>query len=172
MYLIVTPSQKSTWFGTIYCRSFKLYAEAEEHRILRSHKLTRVTLWVDALRDEYAAAAAAAHDRAKQRGLFVSNMSDTAVITANELTALYKTIRSLNACSVSIADLCRGVDIKHRSLRALEDLTTSLIAAIDNIDAAIRAARAYEIGAEEIYAPGDDEDKTVPPAEWTRGWRR
>ncbi len=167
----VVRSQSGIFFKT-YRLSVRLYVDPEEQFIIRQHRLDRIEVFADPLRDAFADNATAAHDKAKARGLIVTRARDAAAISASEISALVSTVRSMLAFKLQVSDLLQGVTIQHRSLRAIADIETVCTDVIDRIDAAVRAARSYDHRSEDIFAPGNDQEETVPPGEWTRGWRR
>ena len=167
----VSRSTTATWFGTKYRLSVRIFADLEELAILRDHHLDRVEVFADPQRDDFNAAAMAAHDKAKARGLFIGKARDTSAIAAAELTAIFATVRALLAFNLRVSDLLRGVTIEHRSPRAIVDIETTITEFTDRIDAAVCAARGYDHRSEDVFAPGTDEDGTVPPGQWTRSWR-
>ena len=172
MHTHLARSTTGLLFGTKYRLAIRLYVDADELRIIRQHALGRIEVFADPLRDAFAADAAAAHDKAKARGLFVTTARDATAITASELTALVSTVRALLAFKLSVADLLRGVTIEHRSLRAISDIEKILTDYIDALDAAVRAAGSYAEPTEDIFAPDTDApDAGVPPRQWTRSWR-
>ena len=172
MYTHIARTTVPSLWGTKYRLSIRLYADPEDLPILHAHHLDRIEVFADPLREDYAAAATAAHDRAKARGLFVTRARDTTAIAAAEMAALVSTLRGLLAFNVRVGDLLRGVTVEHRSLRAISDIETVCVDVIDRVAAAVHAARGYDLRTEEVFAPGTDQDETVPPGEWTRTWRR
>jgi hypothetical protein len=128
-------------------------------------------IFYDPLRDALDAKAAAAHDKAKARGLFVSRARDAIPITVSEVSALSSAIRALCAFRITVGDLLSGVTITHRSLRNITEVERVLTECVDHIDRFLQSAGSYSADTEDIFAPGPDDD-TTPPADWPRMWRR
>ena len=167
----ITRSTTGTFFKK-YCLSVRIHADPAEVRVIREHRLEAIEIFADPLRQELENLAQAAHERAIARGLFVVRARDAAAITASEISALVSTVRAAVAFKIQVSDLLRGVTISHSSLRAISDIESVLTTCIDNLDTAVRAATSYANDTEDVFAPGTDApDPTVPPAQWTRGWR-
>ncbi len=81
-------------------------------------------------------------------------------------------MRASFAFHITVADLLRGITITHKSLRAIGEIEVVITECIDHIDASPRAAHGYAELTEDLFAPGTDEETTVPPAHWARAWRR
>jgi hypothetical protein len=172
MYSHISRSEgRSFWGFKRYQLSARVYLAADERRIIESHRLHRMEIFYDPLRDQLDASAAAAHDKAKARGLFVTHARDAAAIAASEFRALASAIRALRAFRITVGDLLSGVTITHRSLRNIGEVERVLTECVDHIDRFLQSAGAYSAETEDIFAPGADDD-TTPPADWPRVWRR
>ena len=172
MYSHLTRSQTHSWIGfKRYRLTAKIHATPEERQIIDRHGLMRIEVFHDPLRDDLSTHAMAAHDKAKARGLFVTKARDATSICGSEIRALVATARSLLAFNVTVADLCRGITITHKSLQAIGEIERILTECIDAIDRHVRAARGYAEATEDIFAPGTEDDGAVPPTEWARTWR-
>jgi hypothetical protein len=141
---------RSFWGFKRYQLSARLYVAADERGILARHRLQRIEIFHDPLRDELEASAVTAHDRASAGGLFVTKARVAAAITASEVSAL--------------------TSATHRSLREIGHIEQVLKDSIDQIDQHLQTAGAYSGETEDIFMPGTDDD-TTPPAEWPRVWR-
>ena len=172
MYSHLTRSQTHSWFGfTRYRLTAQIHATPEERQIIDRHGLTRIEVFHDPRRDELSANATAAHEKAKARGLFVTKARDATSICGSEIRALVATARAALAFNVTVADLCRGITITHKSLQAIGEIEHILTECIDAIDRHVRAARGDAEATEDISAPGTEVDAAVPPTEWARTWR-
>jgi hypothetical protein len=173
MYSHVVRSETFSFFGfTRYQLSAQIRPTAEELALIRYHGLHRLEIFHDPLRDDFDAAAAAAHEKAKAHGLFVAKPLDAAQACLSEVSALTTTIRAVRAFNITLGDLLHGVTITHRSLRAIEDMERIIVECIDEIDRSLQTARNYSDQTEDIYAPGTEGDVGTPPRHWTRTWRR
>ena len=171
MYSHISRSEtRSFWGFKRYQLSARLYVAADERGILARHRLQRIEIFHDPLRDELEASAVTAHDRASAGGLFVTKARVAAAITASEVSALTSAIRALRAFRITVGDLLDGVTITHRSLREIGHIEQVLKDSIDQIDQHLQTAGAYSGETEDIFMPGTDDD-TTPPAEWPRVWR-
>jgi|SRR6185503_14853886 hypothetical protein len=171
MYKHLARSEtRSFWGFARYQLSARLYVTPDERRILTRHRLQRIEIFHDPVRDDLEASTIAAHDSAKARGLFVTKVRDAAAITASEISAITSAIRALRAFRITVGDLLDGVTITHRSLREIGHIEQILKDSIDDIDQSLQTAVAYSGETEDIFMPGTDDD-TTPPAEWPRVWR-
>jgi len=137
---------------------------------MERHRLRRIEIFYDPIRDELNASAERAHERAKARGFFVTKASDASAICMSEMSALVSTIRALLAFNITVADLLRGVTITNRSLRAIAEIEQVIIDCIDDIDRSLQTARRYADETEDIFAPETDDDAMVHPNQWPRTW--
>ena len=174
MYAHLVTDTTTSWLGvTRYRLTARLFLDHDEADIVRRHKLDRIALFTDPARDEWIAAADAAHDAAKAHGIIATKPRTAAAITVAETRALIATLRAAFAFQLNVADLIADVAIDQPDLRSITDIQLVLTDCIDRIDAAVRAARSYADGDENMFTPGDDPpETTVPPADWTRGWGR
>jgi hypothetical protein len=173
MYSHVVRSETVSFFGfTCYQLSAQIHPTPDELAVIDYHGLHRLEIFHDPSREEFDAAAAAAHQKAKAHGLFVTKPLDAARVCASEVRALTATVRALRAFDITLADLLHGVTITHRSLRAIEEIERIVVECIDEIDRSLRTARNYSDQTEDIYAPGSEGDVGTPPRHWTRTWRR
>ena len=144
----------------------------QELQLVERHRLNRIEIFYDPIRDELNADAERAHERAKARGWFVTKARDAAGVCTAEIHALVSTIRALRAFNITVRDLVRGVTITNSSLQAIGEIEQILTDCIDHIDRSLQTARRYADEAEDIFAPGTDDDTTVPPNQWPRIWTR
>jgi hypothetical protein len=173
MYSHVARSETRSFFGfKRYCLMAKIHLTPQELHIMEHHRLYRIEIFHDPIRDELDAKAASEHEKAKARGLFVTTTRDASAICAAELRALVSAIRALLAFNITVADLVRGVTITNPSLRAISEIEKVLVECIDHIDRALQTARSYSDETEDIFAPGTNDDTTVPPNQWSRIWAR
>jgi hypothetical protein len=172
MYSHIARSQTRSLLGKRYQLTAQIYPTPEESRIIDAHRLHHIEIFYDPFRDELDAAAVAAHAHARTRGLFPTKARDAAAICGSELRALIAAARAFRAFNVTVGDLCRGITITHRSLQAIGEIERILTECVDAIDRCVRAAGSYADATEDVFAPGTDDDRTVPPAEWARTWRR
>ena len=139
---------------------------------MERHRLYRIEIFYDPIRDELDAHATSEHEKAKARGLFTTKARDASAVCVSEIRALVSTIRALLAFNITVADLLRGVTITNQSLRAIGEIEQVLTDCIDQIDRSLQTARSYSDETEDIFAPGVDNDTTVPPNLWPRIWTR
>jgi hypothetical protein len=173
MYSHISRSETRSFLGFLrYCLSAKIQLTAQEMQVMEHHRLNRIEIFYDPIRDELNANAESAHEKAKARGLFVTKAYDASVICAAEIRALVSTIRALRAFNITFDDLVRGVTITHRSLQAIGEIERVLIDCIDHIDRTLQTARSYADETEDIFEPGTNDDTTVSPNRWPRNWRR
>ena len=173
MHSHVTRSETFSFLGfKRYRLSAQIHPTHDELAIITSHRLHRIEIFHDPFRDTLDADAAAAHERAKAHGLFVTRARDAARVCASEIHALFSTMRALRAFNITVADLLSGVTVTHRSLRAIGEIEQVLTECIDHIDRSVRAAQSYSDQTEDIFAPGTEDDGGIPPRDWTRAWRR
>jgi len=173
MYSHIARSESRSFLGfRQYRLAARIHLTAPEIQIVERHRLRRIEIFYDPIRDELNAGAERAHERAKARGLFVTRASDASAICLSEMRALVSTIRALLAFNITIADLLRGVTITNRSLRAIAEIERVITDCIDDIDRYLQSARRYTDQAEDIFAPGTDDDAAVPPNQWPRTWMR
>ena len=173
MYSHVVRSETVSIFGlTRYRLSAQFRPTPDQLALIQHHRLHRLEIFHDPSREEFDAAAAAAHEKARALGFFVTKALDAASVCASEVRALAATIRALRAFKITLGDLLQGVTITNRSLRAIQDIERVIVECIDDIDRSLRAARSYSDQTEDIYAPGTEGDDAIPPRHWTRTWRR
>jgi hypothetical protein len=173
MYSHIARSETRSFFGfKRYCLTAKIQLTPEEMHIIRHHRLDRIEIFHDPIRDELDANATSAHEKAKARGLFITTARDASAICASEIRALVSTVRASHAFDITVADLLRGVTIINPSLRAIGEIEQVLIDCIDQIDRSLQTARNYSDDTEDIFAPGTNDDTTVPPNLWPRFWTR
>jgi hypothetical protein len=173
MYSHITRSETRSLFGgKRYRLTAQIHATPDELHIISHSRLGRIEVFHDPRRDEFAATAAAAHEKAKARGLFVTRARDATAVVGAELRSLIATLRALRAFNLNVADLIGGVTIQHKSLQAITEIEGAIIECIDHVDRFLQAARGYADTSEDAFAPGTPDDATVPPTEWTRPWRR
>jgi hypothetical protein len=173
MYSHIARSETRSFFGfRQYSLTAKLHLTPQEIQLVERHRLRRIEIFYDPIRDEFNENAKRAHERAKARGLFVTKAGDAAAVCVSEMCALVATVRALLAFDITVADLLRGVTITNRSLRAIADIEQVIISCIDDIDRSLQAARRYAEEAEDIFAPGTDDDTRVPPNQWLQMWMR
>jgi len=153
-----------------YCLTAKIHLTPEELHIMEHHQLYRIEIFHDPIRDELEAKATSEHEKAKARGLFVTAARDASAVCVSEVRALVSTIRALLAFNITVADLLRGVTITNQSLQAIGQIEQLLIDCIDQIDRALQSARSYAGEIEDIFAPGTNDDTTVPPNRWPNIW--
>src|SRR5216684_1569760 len=164
MYSHIARSESRSFLGfKQYRLTARIHLTAHEIQMVERHRLRRIEIFYDPIRDELNAGAERAHERAKARGLFVTRASDASAICLSEMRALVSTIRALLAFNITIADLLRGVTITNRSLRAIAEIERVITDCIDDIDRYLQSARRYTDQAEDIFAPGTDDDAAVPP---------
>ena len=76
MYSHVARSQTFSLFGfPRYQLTAQIYPTPEELHIIKRHRLHRIEIFYDPIRDERYANAETAHAKAKARGLFVTKSS-------------------------------------------------------------------------------------------------
>jgi len=173
MYSHIARSESRSFLGfKQYRLTARLHLTAREIQIVERHRLRRFEIFYDPIRDELNANAVRAHERAKACGLFVTKASDASTICVSEMRALVSTIRALLAFNITVADLLRGVTITNRSLRGIAAIEQVIIDCIDDIDRSLQTARRYVDETEDIFAPGTDDDASVPPNQWPRAWIR
>jgi hypothetical protein len=173
MYSHISRSETRSFLGVRrYCLTAKIHLTPQELHIIERHCLYRIEIFHDPNRDELNANAASAHEKAKARGWFVTKARDASAVCGSEIQALVSTIRALLAFNVTVADLLRGVVITNRSLRAIAEIEQVLVDCIDHINRSLQTARSYSDETEDIFAPGTNDDTTVPPNQWPRIWRR
>jgi hypothetical protein len=173
MYSHIARSESRSFLGfKQYRLTARLHLTAQEIQIVERHRLRRIEIFYDPIRDELNANAERAHEKAKARGLFVTRAGDASAICVSEMRALVSTIRALLAFNITVADLLRGVTITNRSLRAIAEIEQVIIDCIDDIDRSLQTARRYVHETEDIFAPGTDDDAAVPPNQWPRTWMR
>jgi hypothetical protein len=173
MYSHISRSETRSLLGfQQYCLTAKLHLTPEEMHLIDRHRLYRIEIFYDPIRDQLDANAINAHEKAKARGLFVTKARDASAICASEIQALVSTIRALFAFNITVADLLRGVTITNQSLRAIGEIEQVLVDCLDHIDRSLQTARRYADETEDIFAPGTSDDTTVPPNLWTRIWTR
>jgi len=108
MYSHIARSESRSLLGfKQYRLTARIHLTALEIQIVERHRLRRIEIFYDPIRDELNANAERAHERAKARGLFVTRASDTSVICVSEMRALVSTIRALLAFNITVADLLR-----------------------------------------------------------------
>jgi hypothetical protein len=139
--------------------------------IVQLHRLNRIEIFYDPIRDELTEKATSAHEKAKAQGLFVTKARDATAICSAEINALVLTIRAMRAFNITLDDLVRGVTITHYSLRGIGEIEQVLIDCIDHIDRTLQTARSYVDETEDIFEPGTNDDHTVSPNQWPRFWR-
>jgi hypothetical protein len=172
MYSQVRRFETQSFFGTKhYCLTAQIHATQDELHLINHGRLGRIEVFHDPLREHFAAAAAAAHEKAKARGLFVTRARDATAVVGAELRTFIATYRALNAFNVTVADLLAGVTVEHKSLQAIMEIERAITECIDSVERFLRAARNYHDTTEDIFAPGTDEDPGVPPTQWPRLWR-
>ena len=173
MYSHIARSESRSFLGFKHYRlTARIHLTAQEIQIVERHRLRRIEIFYDPIRDELNAGAERAHEGAKARGLFVTRARDASAICVSEMSALVSTIRALLAFNITVADLLRGVTITNRSLRAIAEIEQIIIDCIDDIDRTLQTARRYTDQTEDIFAPGTDDDTTAPPHQWPRMWMR
>jgi hypothetical protein len=173
MYSHVSRSETRSFFGFLrYHLSAQIHLTLEEREIMERHRLNRIEVFHDPVRDAFNANAESAHDKAKARGLFVTRARDASAVCAAEIRALACTIRALFAFNITLDDLVRGVTITHSSLRSIDEIEQVLIDCIDHIDRWVQSARRYADEAEDILEPGANDNPTVPPKQWPDVWTR
>jgi hypothetical protein len=170
MYSHVSRSETCTLFGgKRYRLTAQIHVTPDQRQFIEHARLGRMEIFHDPLRDELDATAA--HERAKARGLLVTTARDATAVVASELRALTNTLRAWGAFNVSVDDLIRGVTVQHKSLQAIVEIERAIVECIDHLDSFVCAARGYVDASEDIFAPGTDEERAVPPTAWTRAWR-
>lgn len=170
----LTRSETYSFVGSRrYTLNAKLHPTPEEMQIIVRNRLDLMELFHDPVREALFAAAAASHQQARSRGLFVTSARDAAAVCVNEISAVISTVRALRAFNITVADLVHpdGVTITHKSLQAIREVEQALTECIDYIDRIVRSAQSYVDETEDLLAPGDEGDVT-PPSEWPRAWRR
>jgi hypothetical protein len=173
MYSHISRSETRSFLGVRrYCLTAKIHLTPQEIHIIEYHCLYRIEIFHDPIRDGLDADATSAHEKARARGWFVTKARDASAVCASEIQTLVLTIRALLAFNITVADLLRGVTITNRSLRAIGEIEQVLIDCIDHIDRWLQTARSYSDETEDIFAPGTNDDTTVPPNQWPRTWRR
>ena len=173
MHSHITRSQARSLLGfKRYRLTAQLHVTPRELEIIERQGLDRFEVFADPVREHLLANSAAAHDRAKSRGIFVTRARDTAAITGAEIAALVSAMRALLAFKINVADLLRGVTIEHTSLRSIGEIELVLTECIDHIEHVVQSGRAYADATEDVFAPDVDEDNTAPAATWTRARRR
>ena len=171
MYSHISRTETRSFFGFLrYSLSAQIHLTPQEMHVVECHRLTRIEIFHDPIRDELAANAASSHEKAKGRGLFVTKARDASAICAAEIRAVVSTVRALLAFNITLDDLLRGVTITHHSLRAIGEIEQVLIDCIDHIDRSLQSARRYADETEDIFKPGADDDTGVPPNQWPRTW--
>src|SRR5262249_24719732 len=172
MYFHIARTETRSFLGfRRYCLTAKVHLTPREMQLVERHRLNRIEIFYDPIRDELNADAERAHDTAKARGLFVTKERDAAAVRTAEVHVGVSTIRALRAFNITVKDLVRGVTITNPSLQAIGEIERILTDCIDHIDRSLQTARRYADGAEDIFAPGTD-DTTVPPNQWPRIWTR
>ena len=173
MYSHIARSETPSWLGRKrYRLTAQIHPTPQELQVIDRHRLARIEIFHDPFREELNANATAAHQKAKARGMFVTKASDAAAICGSEISALVASVRALLTFRITVADLLRGVTITHRSLQAIGEIEQVLTDCIDIIDRSVQAAHRYSDQTEDIFAPGAEDDTTVPPTHWARNWRR
>ncbi len=173
MYSHIARTETRSFLGfRRYCLTAKLHLTAQELQLIERHRLNRIEIFYDPIRDELNADAEQAHERAKARGLFVTKARDAGAVCIAEIHALVSTIRALRAFNITVRDLVRGVTITNSSLQAIGEIEQILTDCIDHIDRWLQTARRYADETEDIFAPGTGDDITVPPNQWPRIWMR
>lgn len=93
MYSHITRSETRTLLGgTRYRLTAQIHATTDELRIIRHSRLGRIEVFHDPRREEFAATAAAAHAKAKARGLFVTKARDATAIASAEFCRCVKSV--------------------------------------------------------------------------------
>src|SRR6266478_2034948 len=80
-----------------YCLTAKIHLTPHELHIMEHHRLYRIEIFHDPIRDELDAKATSEHEKAKARGLFVTTARDASAICVSEIRSLVSTIRALLA---------------------------------------------------------------------------
>jgi hypothetical protein len=173
MYSHISRSETKSFLGfRRYCLTATIRLTPQEMRIVERHRLDRIEIFHDPIRDELNANAVSAHEKAKARGLFVTRARDASAICAAEIQTLVSTIRALLAFNITLDDLLRGVTITHHSLRAIGEIEQVVIDCIDQIDRSLQTARSYADETEDIFEPTTNDETTVSPNQWPRIWTR
>jgi hypothetical protein len=173
MYSHLSRSETRSFFGSLRYRLFaQIHLTAHETHIMECHRLNRIEVFYDPIRDALNANAESAHKKAKARGWFVTRARDASAICAAETRALAFTIRALFAFNITLDDLVRGVTITHYSLRSIAEVEQVLIDCIDHIDRWLQSARRYAEDTEDIFEPGSNDSATMPPNQWPLIWMR
>jgi len=173
MYSHIARTETRSFLGLRrYSLTAKLHLTPEELQLIERHRLNRIEIFYDPIRDELNDAAEQAHQRARARGLFVTQARDASAVCVAEIHALVSTIRALRAFNITVRDLVRGVTITNSSLQAIGEIEQVLTDCIDYIDRWLQTTRRYADGTEDIFAPGTEDDTTVPPNQWPRIWSR
>lgn len=173
MYSHVARSETHSWFGAVrYHLTAQIHLTPEETQIMEHHRLRRIEVFYDPMRDEFSGKAESAHEKAKARGWFVTTARDASAVCAAEICSLAFTLRALLAFNITLDDLVRGVTITNRSLQAIGEIEQVVTACIDHIDRTVRSARSYADKTEDIFEPGPEDDRGLPPNQWPRIWTR
>ena len=173
MYSHVSRSETRSLFGFLrYRLTAQIQLTPQEMQVMERHRLRRIEIFYDPIRDELTGKAESAHEKARARGWFVTTARDASAICASEIYAVVSAIRALLAFNITLDDLVRGVTITHSSLQAIGEIEQVLIACIDRIDQAVRSARSFADETEDIFAPGTEPDTGLPPNQWPRFWTR
>ena len=170
---IVRSATRSLLGFKRYGLSFRIDVDSEELRIIQHYRLHRIEIFSDPGRNEYLAAAAASHAKAKSYGLFAPTARDATKICRAEIGALVSTLRAVRAFQIHFGDLLGGgVSINHVSLQAITEVEKALIECIDHIDHFVQTARIYSDGSEDFFAPGTiaPEPNDTHPRNWPFSW--
>src|SRR5882724_5529944 len=123
MYSHIVRSESRSLLGfKQYRLTARIHLTAQEIQIVERHRLRRIEIFYDPIRDELNADAERAHERAKARGLFVTKARDAAAVCTAEIHALVSTIRALRAFNITVRDLVRSVTITNSSLQAIGEI--------------------------------------------------
>src|SRR5215467_4177553 len=135
MYSHIARSETRSLLGfRQYRLTAKIHLTPEELHLVERHRLYRIEIFHDPIRDEFDANATSEHEKAKARGLFVTKARDASAICVSEIRALVSTIRALLAFGITVADLLRGVTITNPSLRAIGEIEQVIVECLDHID--------------------------------------
>jgi hypothetical protein len=171
MNLHIARSERYTYLGSRrYRLSARLIVTAPEQEIITRHHLDRTEIFFDPDRDRLQQAAEAHHNGARAPGLFVTTIRTAAAVSLAEIRAIIAAIRAVGAFTLTLGDVLRGIAVEQPSLQAIRDLERILVASVDTIDETVQAAIGFSEPSEDVFASGDEQELTTPPAQWTRTW--
>ena len=163
--MLLHLSRTRSW--GLYRLTARLDLSPEERQAIYANGIHRYEIFHDPKRDELLDRAEAADKRLRALPWFPPNNQLAATVGKEWLEStrsLVLVIRALACFRLTVKHLVNGVTISNFDLAAIRQVEAAITDTVDHLQAAVAAAIAFEQKHEDVLAPGEDDDRTPPPA--------